>query len=313
MKPLHVLMALSFACLWGANFVAIKISLESFPPFLQQTLRFFLVSFPLIFFVSHPRGSWKVIFKISFFLWVLQVTFITLGLEYGVPPGMFSLLMQTTTIVVIILSTIFYHYRPKRNEIVGIILAITGVGMIAESVIGGRSSLAYLFVIPAVLSVSYASLVFKKNGSNSSNPFSLTVWCAFVTIFPMLALSLMLEGKSQIFHALSSCTESSVLALLYTVIFATLIATSFYIFLLKHYGPEKIIPFTLLIPIFGSLTSNFIYQETFTFIQSIGFVLILSGLVINQVRYPLKEAMALLRKLTAFSSRLILPLFRNKA
>lgn len=293
MRPLHILMALGVACFWGVNFVAIKMSLESFPLFFQQSLRFFLVSFPLIFFVPRPRSrsSWKAVVKFSLFLWVLQLSFITLGIKYGVPPGMFSLLIQTKTIVVIILSTLFYHYRPQRHEILGIALSLTGLIMIAHSVAGEEVRLAYLLVIPAILSVSYATLVFKSeegDPSNPSKPLSITVWCAFFAMIPMFLMSLMVEGPSKIFHSLECFTWRSMFALLYTVIFATLIATSFYVFLLKRYGPERIVPFNLLIPFFGTITSALIYGERFTFIQAMAMLLILGGLLINQARRPFR-------------------------
>lgn len=287
MKPLHMLMALSFSAFWGANFVAIKMSLESFSPFFQQGLRFFFVSFPLIFFVPRPRHSWKAIFKFSLFLWVFQLSFITLGLKYGVPAGMFSLLIQTKAIVVIILSTLFYHYRPRLSEIVGVILSLTGVAMIAHSIMEEETSAAYLFIIPAVLSVSYASLAFKNDTNNASNPFSITIWCAFIAMIPMFLMSLAVEGPSQALHSLETFTWCSLFALFYTVICATLIATSFYVFLLKRYGPERMIPFNLLIPVFGTFTSALVYKETFTLIQSLAIALIVTGLIVNQIRRPL--------------------------
>jgi len=287
MKPLHMLMALSFSAFWGANFVAIKMSLESFSPFFQQGLRFFFVSFPLIFFVPRPRHSWKAIFKFSLFLWVFQLSFITLGLKYGVPAGMFSLLIQTKAIVVIILSTLFYHYRPRLSEIIGVILSLTGVAMIAHSIMEEETSAAYLFIIPAVLSVSYASLAFKNETNNTSNPFSITIWCAFIAMIPMFLMSLLVEGPSQALYSLENFTWRSLFALFYTVICATLIATSFYVFLLKRYGPERMIPFNLLIPVFGTFTSALVYKETFTLIQSLAIALILTGLIVNQIRRPL--------------------------
>ena len=306
MKPLHILMALGTACFWGVNFVAIKMSLESFPLFFQQSLRFFLVSFPLIFFVPRPRSrsSWKVVVKFSLFLWVLQLSFITLGIKYGAPPGMVSLLIQTKTIVVIILSTLFYHYRPQQHEILGIVLSLTGLIMIAHNVAGEEVRLAYLLVIPAILSVSYATLVFKSEEGNPSKPLSITVWCAFFAMMPMFLISLIIEGPSKILHSLEHFTWRSMFALLYSVIFATLAGTSFYVFLLKRYGPERIVPFNLLIPFFGTITSALIYGERFTFIQAMAMLLILGGLLINQARRPFRlGSLTLSTKLKGLSLR----------
>lgn len=60
MKLTDQLIALLVAFIWGTNFVVIEIGLNEFPPFLLASLRFFLVTFPLIFFLPRPRIElWK--------------------------------------------------------------------------------------------------------------------------------------------------------------------------------------------------------------------------------------------------------------
>ena len=51
----HSLLAAWVALLWGVNFVAIDVGLETFPPFLFVALRFALTALPAVFFVR--RGS----------------------------------------------------------------------------------------------------------------------------------------------------------------------------------------------------------------------------------------------------------------
>jgi len=52
-------MAFSIVVLWGLNFVALKITVLSLPPIFLAGLRFFLISFPWIFFVKKPKVSNK--------------------------------------------------------------------------------------------------------------------------------------------------------------------------------------------------------------------------------------------------------------
>lgn len=285
MKFTHVLLMLCVAALWGVNFMAIKFCLETFPSFFQLALRFFLVSVPLIFFVKIPRGDWKVIFKFSFFLWTLQLSFINLGLKYGVPAGMFSLLIQTKTAVVLILSMIFFQYYPKRQELIGVIIAFLGIGLIVTNLLNQGCILPYLFVIPAVLSVSCANLVF-KNESCRASPLAITIWCAFITFFPMIILSLCFEGVDAILKSFDHATASTWLGLFYNVVLATLVGTSLYVFLLNEYGPEQIVPFNLMVPLFGLMASWIVYGEQLTLVQWIAACLILGGLMINQFQHP---------------------------
>jgi O-acetylserine/cysteine efflux transporter len=55
MPARHSLLAASVALLWGVNFVAIDVGLETFPPLLFVALRFALTAFPAILFVAWPR------------------------------------------------------------------------------------------------------------------------------------------------------------------------------------------------------------------------------------------------------------------
>ena len=281
MKASHILMMIGVTAMWGTNFIAIKVSLEHLPPFFQLALRFIFVSIPLIFFVKRPTGDWKLIFKFSLFLWILQLSFINLGLKYGVPAGMFSLLAQSKTAIVLILSVCFYRYYPQRHEISGVMIAFAGIALIVIDLLDQGCDIAYLFIIPAVLSFSAASLVF-KNDACQSNPLSVTVWCAFITFFPMALISYYMEGVQEIQNSLQTLTPFAIAGLFYTIVFATLLGTSWYVFLLNRYGPERIVPFNLLVPVFGLIASWIVYDEKLTHAQTIAAILILGGLLINQ-------------------------------
>ncbi|HAZ55274.1 MAG TPA: O-acetylserine/cysteine exporter, partial [Franconibacter helveticus] len=49
------LLALLVVVAWGLNFVVIKVGLHAMPPLLLAGLRFLLVAFPALLFVSRPK------------------------------------------------------------------------------------------------------------------------------------------------------------------------------------------------------------------------------------------------------------------
>ena len=61
MSKTHQLLAFFVTLIWGTNFVFIKYGLDELPPFLFATIRFFLVAFPLVFFMKRPKASWGLI------------------------------------------------------------------------------------------------------------------------------------------------------------------------------------------------------------------------------------------------------------
>lgn len=48
-------LALLVVVVWGLNFVVIKVGLHNMPPLMLAGLRFMLVAFPAIFFVTRPK------------------------------------------------------------------------------------------------------------------------------------------------------------------------------------------------------------------------------------------------------------------
>ena len=59
MPPAHIALALLVAVIWGMNFAAMKIGLESFPPLLLTGLRFLLAAVPVLW-LSRPVVPWPL-------------------------------------------------------------------------------------------------------------------------------------------------------------------------------------------------------------------------------------------------------------
>src|SRR4051794_37693973 len=56
MHPRHLLAAVAVALIWGTNFVAIDIGLETFPPLLFTAIRFLVAAVPAGVFLRPPPG-----------------------------------------------------------------------------------------------------------------------------------------------------------------------------------------------------------------------------------------------------------------
>lgn len=79
---------------WGFNFVVIQVGLEGMPPIFLAFARFFLTSFPAIFFFKKPRAPFHRIVLYGLLIFALQFTLFFTGMHLGVPAGLASILMQ---------------------------------------------------------------------------------------------------------------------------------------------------------------------------------------------------------------------------
>ena len=282
MRIIHILIAIFIAFIWGTNFVAIKLSYESFTPFSLLFVRFTLCVFPLIFFIPKPKTSWKNIFLIALFLWIGQFSFLFVGMYLGASAGLTSLILQSQTIFTVILSIFWVGYRPRTGELIGLGIAAAGIIGIAYERFTGGSWQGLALMIPAAICVSISNMLFANKKQTNDNPLSLIVWSSIFPIVPMFAASMIFEGSDALVNVVENLTYTASGAILYTIIFSTLIATSLWAHLLRLHNPSEVVPYTLLVPIFGMVSSMIVLGESYT-METIGFGLaVIAGLGINQ-------------------------------
>ena len=127
----HLLLALSIVAVWGTNFVVIKVSLESFPPFLFAALRFFFVLLPLIFFIPRPKVSWSNLCVYGLAIGVGQFGVLFFAIDGHISPGLASLVVQTQVFFTIGLAMFFAKEKIQLYQAVAVAIAMTGLGVIA--------------------------------------------------------------------------------------------------------------------------------------------------------------------------------------
>ena len=275
----HVLLALSVIAIWGINFVVIQIGLRELPPIFLTFLRFFFAAFPAVFFIKRPQIPFKMLFAYAMLMFTLDFAFLFSGMYAGVSSGIASLTLQTQVFFTAILAMIFLKEKLTSWQILGALVAFSGIGLVAINTGGDVNTLGLLLVEFAALSWAGGNLVSKKIGK--VDMFSLVVWGSLVAWPPLLLLSFILEyGKWSIESILnvSWLTIGTVAYLVYPV---TLFGFAIWSWLLSRHAASTVAPFTLLVPIFGFSSSALILGEGMQGWKMGAGFLIVSGLVIN--------------------------------
>lgn len=275
----HVLLALCVIAIWGINFVVIQIGLRELPPILLTFLRFFFAAFPAVFFIKRPQIPFKMLFAYAMLMFTLDFAFLFSGMYAGVSSGIASLTLQTQVFFTAILAIIFLKEKLTLWQILGALVAFSGIGLVAINTGGDVNTLGLLLVEFAALSWAGGNLVSKKIGK--VDMFSLVVWGSLVAWPPLLLLSFILEhGKWSIESILnvSWLTIGSVAYLVYPV---TLFGFAIWSWLLSRHAASTVAPFTLLVPIFGFSSSALILGEGMQGWKIGAGFLIVFGLVIN--------------------------------
>jgi O-acetylserine/cysteine efflux transporter len=279
MQLLHFLLVILVVAIWGLNFVAIKVGLDEIPPMLLVSSRFFLTCFPAIFFVKRPAAPFKMVIWYGLVMFGLPFALLFLGMNAGVTPGLASLLLQLQVFFTILLSVLFMEEKLHPWQIIGAFVSFAGIALVAMNLGGDTTLLGFLLVIAAAASWGAGNVISKKIGK--VNMVSLVVWGSLVAWPPLLLICLTMEGANKILYTLEHATLLSVSALLYITYLATLFAFGAWSWLIHHHPLKIIAPFTLLVPVFGILSSVLLLNEPLQSWKIFATLLVIIGLCIN--------------------------------
>lgn len=279
MKLSHILLAVLVAVIWGLNFIFVKIGLGQMSPFMLCSVRFILASIPFVFFIKRPAVAfrWVVIYGMTMF--ALQFSFLFMGIHAGVSPGLASLILQVQVFFSTLYAAILWDEMPSISQVLGALISFAGIGLVAMHLDNGMTLSGFIFVLVAAAVWGMGNVITKSIGK--VNIISLVVWGSFVASIPMILLTLLLDGTDGIIASYYRLNWQGVFSVLFIVYGATWVGYSTWSWLLNRYNVGTVVPFTLLVPIFGILSSVLILGEPFQSWKLWAGILVIGGLCVN--------------------------------
>ena len=276
----HLLLALSIVAVWGTNFVVIKVSLESFPPFLFAALRFFFALLPLIFFIPRPKVSWINLCVYGLAIGVGQFGVLFFAIDGHISPGLASLVVQTQVFFTIGLAMFFAKEKIQLYQAVAVVIAMTGLGVIAVHTDASTTVLGIALVVFAGLSWAIANTSSRRAGS--VNMLSYVVWASLFAVPPLFIISLIFEGGlASMSTTLTNAPIGAWLGVFWQSWGNTLFGYAAWAWLLSKHPAAVVAPAPLLVPIFGMGAAAFFLSEPLPFWKILAAGLVITGLVIN--------------------------------
>ena len=275
-----ILAALIVIVVWGANFVVIKVGVDTVPPMLLGALRFFFVAFPAVFFVPRPRVHWKYVVGYGATICFGQFVFLFVGIYMGMPAGLASLVLQAQAFLTVGIGAVVLHETIRLHHVLGIGLGVVGLALLD---VGNTATVVplvgFVLTLCAALFWAFGNILMKCAGPISM--LSLVVWGALLPPIPFLVLSAVFEGTDQIAYSLTHLSWRLIWVLAYLVVLATLVGYVLWGNLLAKHPMSKVAPLSLLIPVVGLLCADFFLGERLGFWQWMGGLVVLAGLLVN--------------------------------
>ncbi len=280
MKATDVALAVLVAAIWGFAFVATKIGLESFTPTQLTAIRFLVACLPILF-VARPSVSWMWLIGIGLILFAGQFLLLFFGMVHGMPPGIASVTMQTQAFFTILIAALILRDVPTAKQLVGIGISFLGLVLIGLSVGADLTYLGLGLTLGGALSWAVGNVLVKRIGN--VDMLSLVVWASLVPPLPALAVSALIDDQASLVTAVANASWMSIWSALYLGLVATVFAYAIWGKLLRDYSTALVVPFALLAPCAGAVSSAIVFGERFGMLRSAGMGLILIGLALTVV------------------------------
>jgi len=288
------LLALLVVVVWGLNFVVIKVGLHNMPPLMLAGLRFLLVAFPALFFVARPKIPFRLLLGYGLTISFGQFAFLFCAINFGMPAGLASLVLQAQAFFTITLGALVFGERLQGKQLAGIALAVVGVLVLAEASLNGQhvALLGFLLTLAAAFCWASGNIFNKKIMQLETRPavMSLVVWSALIPILPFMAASYLLDGPTVMLHSLVTLDLTTILSLIYLAFVATIVGYGIWGALLGRYETWRVAPLSLLVPVVGIASAALLLDEKLGALQLVGALLVMAGLYINVFGLRLRRA-----------------------
>jgi drug/metabolite transporter (DMT)-like permease len=292
-ESFRVRMVLAFFAiyvLWGTTFLAIRVAVEEMPPLFAAGARFFAAGVVLYGFMR-LRGNekptaiqWRNLAVMGLLMFVAEYGPLFWAEKY-VPSGVVSVLAATLPIITLVLEMIVL----RQQQIRPMVVAATLVGFAGVAVLllpNGRQHfglLPCLAILAGATTWSLGSVLTRSMDLPKSRP--LTAGAAMMLGgAALLAIS---AGFGEM-HPLPHISLRGGLALLYLIVFGSLVAFTAFVWLLAHMPATRVASHAYVNPIVAVALGYFAAGEVVTMRMLAGTVLVLTSvfLILRRDKLP---------------------------
>ena len=230
--------------IWGSTYLAIRFSVETIPPFFSGGARFLSAGI-ILFAARHIQSGhrttlqgWKNAFTASLLPFVITYGLIT-SAETVVPSSIAALLVALEPLWFCVLGWLFFNgERPAKRHYVGILLGFLGIFFLVAGDTKADFSFESSYFV-WVLMLIFSGLTWVAGAFISKNPkihedllmsSGMQMICGGAVMMSIHFLFSVFTGNYQ---SMSSFSDRSVLALIYLIIFGSLVAYSSFLWLMR--------------------------------------------------------------------------------
>ncbi len=272
---------------WGSTYLAIRVAIETLPPFLMAGGRFLVAGGALLALLrfrgvpSPDKVHWRNA-MISGFLLLVGGNGLVVWAEQTVPSGLTALLVGLTPAWFALIDWWRVGRAPQAQTVVGILVGFGGMALLVAWHDTPKSHVAVnpqgvLALVLAGMAWAGGSL-FSKHHLHPESPW-MTAALQMICGGALLTLLAGVTGEFQ--HTQwPSVSMRSLAAMVYLIVFGSWVAFSAYVWLLKVSKPAQVATYAYVNPVIALFLGKILLDETLNRRVLLAAAIILAGVVI---------------------------------
>jgi drug/metabolite transporter (DMT)-like permease len=281
---LPVLLAFSaIYFLWGSTYLAIRIAVEHLPALFAAGTRFFIAGVTLYFFVQckervwPTQRQWRNLTMLAVAMFVVNYGALFWAEKY-IASGVASVLVATIPLFTILFEVALLRQERFRWELI----AAIAVGFCGVTVLTLHGAESGLHLLPCLILLSgsicwcLGSVLSRSIELPSSRP--LTAGAEMMIGGFLLLVCSAFVGEM---HPFPQFSRSAVFALLYLIVFGSLLAFTAYVWLLSHMAATRVASYAYVNPVVALGIGHWLGGETVSRRTLVGTGLVLASVVLT--------------------------------
>lgn len=295
--PARVLLAFaSIYVIWGTTYLGIAVAIRTIPPFVSGSFRYIAASL-LMYAWLRSKGR-NVFAGVNFPMAILCGVLLSgignafvVWAQQGIPSGVAALIVTSMPVMVLIFDWVmFTHRAPSSQALLGVAIGLAGVVTIVmhtHDLTGTAHPMYLISVLVATVGWSLGTLLQKRSAQKDT---VLSFTCAQMMFGGMFQLLLAIVSGELAGFDPSAVSLASALAVLYLIVFGSIVALTAYLWLLTRVPAQKVTTYALVNPVVALLLGALFLDEKITLLAATAAVLVLLGvaLVLFQDFNPLR-------------------------
>ncbi len=288
--------ALAAICLiWGTTYLALRIAVLHFPPFLFTAIRQTIAGVLLLSFMftigkaTWPAANNWIQNAIGGFFMISLGNGLVAWAEMHIPSGVAAIICSLMPVLVIILNLVIHREeRPTLLIGLGVLLGLVGIMMIFWEYISEFAKPEYqlgiAFTFTAVLAWAGGSMWIKKKQTQSNLFVNAGIQMLFGGLW-LYPLSFAFDDFSRL-----SWSAEVLYPLLYLIIFGSIIAYASYAYALRKLPMTIVSLYAYINPIVAVILGWLILDEKLNLLMGIAILVTVAGIYLVNNGYHLRNA-----------------------